>query len=335
MRSLRWKPQNQESAVIGIVLSLLLAMHLLCVNVASGGPLVAAWLDWRGTRGDDAAARAASYLARWSVITLLAGAGLGVLIGWLKWNGQYRALWLGPLSYKLHWAAIEAVFSLVLMVGWWLWLPAKAGGGARASAARGLMAVLAATNLLYHFPFLFSVAAHLSDAGETSGERIGGAAFRRMMIVDETPALAVHVVLASIAVAGIVLLGLALRWMRAGDQASAAKVARWGGRWALVASVIQLPVGLWTLMTLPAAVQSQLMGNSTVGIALFVGGLSAALWLINELVHLSAGELTRPLLVRAMAAMLVTIVLMTAMQQQTRFSVGQAFVPALDLNRQP
>jgi hypothetical protein len=49
MRSLRWKPQNQESAVIGIVLSLLLAMHLLCVNVASGGPLVAAWLDWRGT----------------------------------------------------------------------------------------------------------------------------------------------------------------------------------------------------------------------------------------------------------------------------------------------
>ena len=320
--------------VIEAMLVLLLAAHLLCVNVASGGPLVAAWLDWRGMRGDDTAAKAASYLARWSVITLLAGAALGVLIGGLKWNAAYRSLWLGPLSYKLHWAAIEAVFSLVLMIGWWLWLPGKAGGDGRAAAARGLMAVLAATNLLYHFPFLFSVAARLSDAGETSGERIGAAVFRRLMIEGETPALAVHVMLASIAVAGIVLLGLALRWMQDEDEAYAAKAARWGGRWALVPSVMQLPVGLWTLMTLPAAAQAQLMGNSTVGIVLLVGGLTAALWLINELVHLSAGESTRPLLVRAMAAMLVTVVLMTAMQQQTRFTVAQAFVPALNMNQQ-
>src|SRR5688500_10052682 len=50
--------------VIAIVLSLLLAAHLLCVNVAAGGPLVAAWLDWRGVRGDEAAGRAARWLAR-------------------------------------------------------------------------------------------------------------------------------------------------------------------------------------------------------------------------------------------------------------------------------
>ena len=36
--------------VLRMVTSSLLAVHLLCVNLASGGPLLAAWLDWRGTR---------------------------------------------------------------------------------------------------------------------------------------------------------------------------------------------------------------------------------------------------------------------------------------------
>ena len=170
-----------------------------------------------GSRGgDEAAAKAAVALARWSVWGLLIGAGLGLLVGWMKWDADYRSLWLGPLSYKLHWAGVEAIFSLVLMIGWWLWLPGKAGGSRRAMVARGLIAVLAATNLLYHFPILFSVAAQLVDAGQTSGGRIGGAEFRRLMIAGEAPALAIHVALASVAVAGVVLLGLALRWQRRG-----------------------------------------------------------------------------------------------------------------------
>ena len=301
-----------------LVLTFLLAAHLLCVNVASGGPIVAAWLDWRGTRADEAAAKAAAYLARASLVGLAVGAALGLVIGWLKWNEAYQSLWLGPLSYKLHWAGIEAIFSLVLMVGWWWWLPGRAGGSWWGMAARSLVAVLAATNLLYHFPLLFSVAARLTDAGEGSGDRIGGAEFRRLMIIGDTPAIATHVALASLAVAGVMLLGLALRWLRQGDEAGAGRVARWGGRWALVASVAQLPVGLWTLLVMPAAAQSRMMGESALGTLLFLAALVAALWLINELLHISMGETTRPRLIRAMAAMLVTVVLMTAMQQQAR-----------------
>jgi hypothetical protein len=304
--------------VLELLISLLLAAHLMCVNVASGAPLVAAWLDWRGTRGDEAAAKGAAYLARASLLGLLVGAALGGFIGWLKWDAEYRALWTGPLSYKLHWAAVEAIFSLVLMVGWWLWLPGRSGGSRLAMHARCLVALLASTNLLYHFPVLFSVAGRMFAAGDISGGRIGGAEFRRLMIVDETPALAVHVVLASIAMAGMMLLGFALRWIKRGDRDGAAKAARWGGFWALAPSVAQLPVGLWTLLTLPAAAQSQLMGESVLGTALFIASLGTALWLINELVHVAMGELTRGLLIRAMTAMLITVVLMTAMQQQTR-----------------
>jgi len=299
-----------------IVLSVLLAAHLLCVNVASGGPIVGAWLDWLGTRGDDAAAKAAAYLARWSVLGLVLGAVLGLAIGWMKWNAEYRGLWLGPLSYKMRWALVEAAFSLFLLLGWWFWLPAKAGGSGRAMIIRGLLAMLAATNLLYHFPVLFSVAAKLADTGETSGAVINGAAFRRLMIGGETPALAVHIVLASVAMAGILLCGLSLRWMRRGDSVAAERAARWGARWALATSLAQLPVGVWLLLALPTAAQSRLMGESTTGVILFVLAILMALWLINELVHLSSGETSRPRLIRAMTAMMITVVLMSALLEQ-------------------
>jgi len=311
-------PHDDGEPMTSLFETLLLAAHLLCVNVAAGGPLVAAWLDARGTRGDTAAAKAAVYLARASLFGLLAGGALGVLVGWLKWDADYHALWLGPLSYKLHWAGLEAIFSLVLYVGWWLWLPGKAGGSFRPMATRGLIAVLAATNLLYHFPVLFSVADRLATTGQISGARINGAEFRRLMVEAETPALAVHVALASVAMAGVMLLGLALRWSRRGELASASRMAVWGGRIALFPTLLQLPVGLWTLAMLPAAAQSRIMGETMLGTLLFVGSLLASFWLVSDLVKVALHEVTRPLLIRVMAAMLVTVVLMTAMQRETR-----------------
>src|SRR5262245_15994580 len=125
------------------------------MNAAAGGPLVAAWLDWRAARGDAGAAEAARYLGRHAISGLCVGALLGLAIGWLSWNADYQSLWLGPLSYKLRWAVIEAGFSLVLIVGWWLWLPARPGATTWAMVTRGIIALLSSTNLLYHFPPLF------------------------------------------------------------------------------------------------------------------------------------------------------------------------------------
>lgn len=301
-----------------VLLSLVLAMHLLCVNIASGGPIVAAWLDWRGVRGDETAAAGAKYLATWSLATLLAGAALGVLVGWLKWDADHRALWLGPLSYKLRWAVLEAVFSLLLTAGWWWWLPSRGGGRRSGAIGRSFLALLSATNLLYHFPVLFVVAARLEEAGQITGAPIGGAAFRPLMIQGETPALALHVVLASIAVAGTVLLGLALRFQRQGNAEAAANAAVWGGRWAVVPTIAQLPVGLWTLTMLGPSTQSRLMGNDSLATLLFLASLAAAFWLVRELVAVAMGECSRTALIRSTAAMLVTVTLMTAMQQAGR-----------------
>jgi hypothetical protein len=96
------------------------------------------------------------------------------------------------------------------------------------------------------------------------------------------------------------------------------RLARSGAWWALVPSLLQLPVGLWTLAALPADAQSRIMGDAGLGIFVFIAAMGSSLWLMGELAHVAFGETTGSRLWRAVVAMVVTIVLMTAMQQQAR-----------------
>jgi hypothetical protein len=212
---------------------------------------------------------------------------------------------------------LEALFSLLMLAGWCWFLPGRAGGRRWVVVVRSLVATLAATNLLYHFPVLFSIASRMQEAGETTGAILRGREFRAL-IGKETIGLGLHVTLASVAVAGAMLLIFARRMLARGDAESAGVVARWGGRWALVPSLIQLPLGLYMLSILPPGEQSRLMGGSGLGVLLFVGALTAAFWLMNDLAQIAMGEVTRGLLTRAVIAMVVTVSLMTGMQLQTR-----------------
>jgi hypothetical protein len=299
-----------------LLTTIVLIAHLLCVNVAAGGPIVCVWLEWRG---DGVARKAARYLGHLALCTLLAGGLLGIVVGWLKWTPEYGGLWTGPLAYKLHWGGAELAFSLGLAIAYWVLVRGRGGHTPWSRVGRGAIALVNGTNLLYHFPTLFIVAGKLHEAGQTSGSSLRGAAFRQLAGAGETPALAMHVALASVAMAGIMLLGLALRWLRHDEEpADAAQVATWGGRWALVASLLQLPVGLWTLAVLPAGDQSLLMGSDGLATVLFFASMLSALWLLRELASVALGETTRPVMMRAMSAMLIVVALMTAMQQQTR-----------------
>lgn len=301
------------------VLSLMLAIHLICVNVAAGGPVVAAWLDWRSRNGDAAAARAAKMLAASAIVAFLLGGLFGFAVGWLKWTPDYASLWLGRLRYKLDWGVAELLFSLLLMIGHWLWLPgniAKSNWRRWAFATRTAIALLTTTNLLYHFPPLFSVAARLHAAGEINGPPARGALFRQWMFSGETPPLSVHVGLASLAMAGMMLILMASRWMNGAADAEKSRVAIWGAWWALAATLLQLPVGLWMLMMLPAGVQSRLMGSDTIATLAFLTAILAVLWLMRDLANLALGDTTRASLVRSLMAMGIVILLMTLMQQR-------------------
>ena len=100
--------------------------------------------------------------------------------------------------------------------------------------------------------------------------------------------------------------------LRSGDHA---KIARWRLAQALHR----------TLATMPPTSQSRILGDSMLGFALVLLSVAAALWLMRELVVVALGDATRPALVKSMALMLVTVVLMTAMQQHSR---GAGISPA-------
>lgn len=303
-----------------LITIVLLAAHLLAVNVAAGGPLVAIWLEWKARGGRDAlAARSADFLAKWSVLSLLAGAVLGLLLGVLFWNDSYRHLWLDRLWHKVSWGLAELGCSFVAMSGYWLWRACRTRAGTMTAAARMVLLLFAATNLLYHFPPLFLVAGRMSDAGATAGAPVTPAIFRQEMVRGEVPALSTHFVLASLAVTGVMLLRLALYVRRCGgSDEDDMRLTSWGGRIALVSSVLQLPVGLWVLSSVGASIQNRLMGGHPAATACFLVSVAGALWLMRELVAVALGERERSQIVRAMALMVSVVVLMTAGQHFAR-----------------
>jgi hypothetical protein len=286
---------------------LLLSAHLLTVNVAAGGPVICLWLEWRkGKRSSDAT----RYMAAGSLVCLLVGGVLGVALGAMEWDGKYRDVWMNQLWWKVFFAVLEFLFSGILLLAYWLWRK-RENPSTWLSIARSFLLFVAATNLLYHFPTLFFNGQRLLDTGSNRGA-LSNAEFRTMLLTGETPALAVHVALASVAVAGLALAHLALRWERTGRNDDAQWVAISGARWALGATLLQLPVGLWVLVSLPTTMQNELVGSNPLGLVVFASGLVAALWLTRELVTISMGEWQRAGIIRAMLGMLLTITLMTA-----------------------
>lgn len=294
-----------------LVVVVLLALHLLCVNVASAGPLVCLWLEWREGRGDVLAGRAGRYLAQVSLQLFVVAIVLGLAIGWILWSPEYAAS-IRKLGSRVHFGVAEIVFSLALMAGHFVWWRRAKDCSRRARIVRSLLPLAAGTNLLYHFPFLFVVLSRIVSGTDDVSVPLTGAEFRQRMMDGEVLARTVHFWLASLSVTGLALVGCALRMSR-GDEppAAVARVAQWGGRIALVPTLLQLPVGMWVLLQLDDVGQKRLMGGDAIGTALFALAVLAALLLMHQLTAVAMGNTKRGALIRSMALMFVVVLLMT------------------------
>lgn len=302
--------------MLEILIIPLLAAHLLCVNVAAAGPLVCIWLDWKEGRGDPLAGRTASYLGQASLVTLIVGGLLGLAIGGASWSDSYSALWAGPMSRKALWGVGEYVFSLALAGGYVLWRGAAPG---RLRGLRCFVLLLNGTNLLYHFPFLFTVAHDVYLRGERT-DPLTASQFRGWMAQPDVLARVVHVVLASFAVTGVTLIGYGLRLQRQkGVEADGERVSRWGGYLALIPSLLQVPVGLWLIAVLPPPWQSRVLGGDPAAVVLLGVSVLLALYLLQELANVAFGEVIhRKQLVRVMVTMVAIVLLMTGVLRRMR-----------------
>ncbi len=196
---------------------------------------------------------------RWS----LAGFGLGVLLGamllgllWLSDAGPYFAAVRTLPADRLAFAGSELLF-YVICQGVYCRLARRRQAG-RQPSRRGLgrvLALAAASNLMYHFPALFSMLAVISNRPELWGRTLDRGLYHSLLIDPEVISRVLHVWLAALATAGVAVMLLASRLANPSDGPAASPLAAAGARWALVASLAQLPVGLWVLFELrgPAA----------------------------------------------------------------------------------
>ena len=174
-----------------------------------------------------------------------------------------------------------------------------------------LLAFLAGTNLIYHFPVLFSVITHLIHNGELRGATIHSSEFRDYLLHGAVIPRSVHFALAALATCGVALMIYARSNFAHLSDDERHRIAMWGGRWAVCATILQVPVGLWVVMRLSSASQSRLMGSDPWCTGCFVLGLLTALWLAHVLASVAFGETSRRLVYRSVVLFVLVVVLMT------------------------
>ena len=170
-----------------------LAAHLLAVNVASAGPLIAAAVWRQGRGGLDERTWLSTRLTQRSLAALVVGSLLGGLLLAVPNPGVTAALARFPKS--LYWyAGAELVFSAFCLA--LLWALQRKNRVGRWGA--WILAVLSSSNLLYHFPPLMAVFGELvADPAWAPGGLIDHAAMLRLWARPEILALWAHFTLAA------------------------------------------------------------------------------------------------------------------------------------------
>jgi hypothetical protein len=182
---------------------------------------------------------------------------------------------------------------------------------------RHFLLFLSGSNLLYHFPFLFTVAHDVLLSGKLDAP-LSASDFRGWMARPDVLARAVHVILASFAVTGVMLLGYALRLQRQQSEADTICVARWGAWTALVPSLLQVPVGVWLVVVLPPQWQARAMGGDVAAVVMLGTSILLALFMLQDLASIALGEVQRGHLLRTMVLMVFIVLLMTGVLRRIR-----------------
>ncbi|MEW4456106.1 hypothetical protein AB1L30_25805 [Bremerella sp. JC817] len=290
-----------------------LSIHLLLMNLASVGPLLAVWLDVRATRRQSPEiSKIGQKIGWWSVAALIVGILVGLIQGlliWMEGNPQYFEALDGLWASKVTFGFWEIGFSLICTGGylaWWKY-------GSRAALWQRLLsrflAILSATNLLYHFPTLFTILGLIARGEVSVDAPVDSGEFRTLLIQGEVIWFTLHFWFASFAVSGMVAGMIALAKLpedqREGTAGAAFTIA-------LIATLLQIPVGFVLTTTLNSTQQSRLMGEDPVCTAMFAVSLFLALWLMHLLASLAFFDRSWRKVYMASATLGGTILLMTA-----------------------
>jgi hypothetical protein len=261
---------------------------------------------------------------------LVIGMATGAAMFAVAWGGADRAYLDAvarfPAGALLH-AGGELLFSLgclVVYAGTWNRWRARPW-------LHGLWAVIAATNLLYHFPPLMVVLGTLAVRPELVPDLlITRDLFRPLMVRPEILSQSIHFNVASVAVTGLALILLAARQRRRAlpktDAASqhelatesAGRLIRVGAAIALVASVAQLFIGMWVLMELPIRVRNGMLGDDWLATGLFFLAIVGTFGMLHGLAMIALGDTSTAAVRRCVVLLVGVVLLMTGVLRTSR-----------------
>ena len=301
-------------ALLEFAFNVLFTAHLLAVNLAMAAPLVCIWLDRRETlHSDRAAGELGKHLAWLCCGSLLFGGTLGALMLWWMWrleHATYESVF-GILPAARWWFLIgELVFYFVCMAGYaLLWH--------RLHSRRfwhRVLAVVAATNLIYHFPPLFVSLSVASTRADMAGRPYDHKAFLQLWGDGEVLSRIVHHWLAAIAIAGIALIALSTRQLNSRDDLAASDnaLSAFGAKLALAATALQIPAGIWLLVQLPPTDRMAILGHDAVAASYFAVSILTAVVLLQTLITISLGETNRRQGTTATTCLVLTVFFMVS-----------------------
>ena len=316
-----------------VLKSLLLAAHLLVMNIAAAGPLAAVVIQFCGTGQHDDLRRLGRKIAASSLACLFIGLVIGLLSGVVMWQtGEDRFFQaLARFPSKIFFGVWELAFYVLCMgiyIAWWFRPPKSLVP----NLLFALVGLAAASNMLLQFHALMTAIAHIA-ATEPIGEDIGPGAFRELIFTPHLMSRWLHIWMASFATTGLFVSWYALRVASnelgeqeddntAGDPLQSAVAC--GGRVALAATLLQIPLGMWLLLNSPQAEQSRLMGGDWLATGLFLASLIAAIALMHQLAAIALGSGDSRNIKIASVTLVLTILFMSATLLLAR---GDAFRP--------
>ena len=261
----------------------LLTVHLLAGALAGMGPMVVAACRLTPslrTHGDAELRRLAVWSLSALVISLAVGALSTLLLCWPT-ESAYQAAALRVPSGAYAMLAAEWLFTLVLLIAY---LATWKRLGKR-PILHGLIALVAGTNLLYHFPTMMLVIGGLADEPTLTAEAIiTRPVFRSLITTPELMAKTLHYWSLSLLTAGV--FGVAV-------SGAEPRIARVGAAGALAGLGVTLVSGVATLTQLPPLTQRALIGDQPFAAAAFALAIVLAMALGYRLLAIAFdGEAT-------------------------------------------
>jgi len=284
------------------------AVHVVGVNVVLGSAILGTFASLDRDRAfGRPIARLFAEVSTWAIaLTITFGIApllfLQVLHGRLFYSATVilAPAWLGLL--------------LVLMAAYYLTYAAKF----RLRAGKEAALPLALSSLLFLAVAAIQVAVHLLSVQPGRWEAALASPWAAFSDRAFLPRL-FHFVLAGVTLAGILLSWLAVRRAPAAeDRATAAARATWGVKIALLATLLQLVVGLWLTISVPRDVLLGLMRGGAATMAPFTLGIAAGFGLLVFLARVRDPIADRSSLRRALELFGLAMLLMLVTRHQLR-----------------